>query len=381
MKESENPKVTVNEDYVDLRNYNVDAPKKTSIRKKKSPRKKSKSPLRTFRIKNEGPRSEKELINCGLRNLVTSFNVNAGMYQNQATPRNKSCLSENSKVDYRSRRASLGVHDECLSLKSKSDLSVSNKKISVEHVCSSTPVFRSKKTNVVSGERVEPHKHKCTMTNKDDVENAKIVLPRKQRTRVRSRSKDFHITDSTQCVVDTPYENGRQSKEHLNMSVDPRLKEKYSILKMPCWKRSWTIPVFSRKGSMQNYNSTDNFDAQTYLYDEGSELDSLFVKKKSFFSKVFPVECLIVLSVMGAACGILLASLLIYIIYGNNVLQVFFKPREVPESSVKSYIKFIGGGLIYIITKLFRTLGDILSIPVQQKYEPQDPFRWKTDTW
>lgn len=53
------------------------------------------------------------------------------------------------------------------------------------------------------------------------------------------------------------------------------------------WKRTWTIPVFSHKSSMLNgCKNLDHTDRQTYLYDDGTEIDSTYVeeKQKQIFS-------------------------------------------------------------------------------------------------
>lgn len=83
-----------------------------------------------------------------------------------------------------------------------------------------------------------------------------------------------------------------------------------------------------------------------------------------FFVSGIPSQLMAILFVLGAACGIFLASILIYLIFGNNLIQIFFKPREAPEPGFKSYFKVLGGSIIYVITSIFSTVGRVLSIPV-----------------
>lgn len=53
------------------------------------------------------------------------------------------------------------------------------------------------------------------------------------------------------------------------------------------WKRTWTIPIFSHKpATLNGCKNFDHTDRQTYLYDDGTEIDSLYVeeKQKQIFS-------------------------------------------------------------------------------------------------
>lgn len=55
------------------------------------------------------------------------------------------------------------------------------------------------------------------------------------------------------------------------------------MLKIP-WKRRWTLPIFSPSAAG---NINDNIDRKTYIYDDGSEVDSLYVeeKRREFFCR------------------------------------------------------------------------------------------------
>ncbi|KAJ8935455.1 hypothetical protein NQ314_012875, partial [Rhamnusium bicolor] len=259
-------------------------------------------------------KSNTGLINCGLKKLVTSYNATANTYPQKQVLNKKKCRTkEKSMFD---------------------------------------PRFRSKKTTNIEVEstknKFEPHKNKCTMT-KNEKHEGRIIKPRKN-----------HNTDHSHKY--TRMKDCQENQQYL----DPRLCEKYSVLKMP-WKRTWTIPVFSPKSStLMTNRGFDNFDRQTYLYDDGTEIDSVYIegKKKQIFSKAFQNQCMALLFLGGSLCGIILVSLLIWFIFGNDFFHMFFKTREPHEGFVKHSVKYIGGGIIYLITTFFKTLGKVLAIPV-----------------
>ncbi|XP_072387878.1 uncharacterized protein [Diabrotica undecimpunctata] len=310
------PKVTVNDDYIDLRNFDEShARNRGNSMSRKSPNRKNKSSIKSLYLKDEHLQKDKELINHGLKNLVTTYNKTKTRLEKNNQPRRIPCLNKKLPSEIRYTSCLEKPTDDQHSFKSKSDTSLNRDKIPIRNVSSSAPISLS----------------------------------------------------TTKCVVQTPYQNGRKSNDCLNRPIDPRLKEKYSILHIPCVKRSWSIPIFSSKTSLHGNKCNDNVDRQTYLYDDGSEIESTYLTQKTNFNKECPREFTIVLFTMGAVCGILLASLLIYIIFGNDILHVFFKQREPPDASIKSYVKYVGGGLIYIITRFFKVMGEVLSIPVNKQ--------------
>ncbi|KAG5885954.1 hypothetical protein JTB14_018408 [Gonioctena quinquepunctata] len=311
------PKVILNEDYLDLRKY---PRSKISLKKSfagtNTCRRKSSI---SNRSKTEALRYEKELINSGLKKLVSSYNATANIYQRQNSPKRKTCLRESSMFDprFRSHRF-VDSEEEEVCLKSHSELSVSSKKY---HVDLNTPILQSEKNmNSVVGDsnsKVEPTKNKRTMT-KGDKNEGHIVIPknRPERTHHKSKSKDFYHFDNSESRL----ENTIMSREGNNLIkpmdryLDSRLREKYSVLKIP-WKRTWTIPVFSPKSSsMFKMNGCDNFDRQTYLYDDGTELDSTYIEGQyKNFARTFQNQCVSLFLLGGSICGILLVSLMICI--------------------------------------------------------------------
>nr|CAI5862690.1 unnamed protein product [Callosobruchus analis] len=61
--------------------------------------------------------------------------------------------------------------------------------------------------------------------------------------------------------------------------VGPKLSESYCPNKTIEWKRSWTLPVFSPKSqSKQKQTPGDTCDRTTYLYDDGTDIDSSFYR-------------------------------------------------------------------------------------------------------
>ncbi|CAH1981804.1 unnamed protein product [Acanthoscelides obtectus] len=62
---------------------------------------------------------------------------------------------------------------------------------------------------------------------------------------------------------------------HATTYVDRKLSESYCPNKTIEWKRSWTLPVFTPKTESKRKNAdADNFDRTTYLYDDGTDIDS-----------------------------------------------------------------------------------------------------------
>ncbi|XP_074042478.1 uncharacterized protein isoform X2 [Leptinotarsa decemlineata] len=378
--------IPVNEEYLDLRK----CPENNKISSKKSlaetiaSRRRNSASIRKSALRADGLRYEKELINCGLKKLVTSYNATASMYErkNSPAPKRKISLRENSMCDPRFRR--LVVPEEKVCLKSQSELSMLPRKLNVEPNCPSTPVFQSKKTsNIEIGEelsRVEPTKNKCTMTkNVEDCES-KALSPRV--THQRSKSRDFYRYMSANSPVEstlvaTPLQ---QLNKPTDRYVDCRLQEKYSVLKMP-WRRTWTIPVFSPKStSTYNKHGGDNFDRQTYLYDDGTEIDSSYMEgQNKQFSNAIQNQCVTLFLIGGSVCGILLVSLLIWLVFGHNLLHYLFTPRET-DHSMKAHIKYVAGGIINLVTTFFHVIGTVLTIPTHQVYQTQhDNFRWLTN--
>ncbi|XP_072387877.1 uncharacterized protein [Diabrotica undecimpunctata] len=365
------PKVTVNDDYIDLRNFDEShARNRGNSMSRKSPNRKNKSSIKSLYLKDEHLQKDKELINHGLKNLVTTYNKTKTRLEKNNQPRRIPCLNKKLPSEIRYTSCLEKPTDDQHSFKSKSDTSLNRDKIPIRNVSSSAPISLSKNITYSNAEKVEPFRNKFTMTGNEDLnDKIRVLTPskRKPKPHSRSKSRDCDIRDTTKCVVQTPYQNGRKSNDCLNRPIDPRLKEKYSILHIPCVKRSWSIPIFSSKTSLHGNKCNDNVDRQTYLYDDGSEIESTYLTQKTNFNKECPREFTIVLFTMGAVCGILLASLLIYIIFGNDILHVFFKQREPPDASIKSYVKYVGGGLIYIITRFFKVMGEVLSIPVNKQ--------------
>lgn len=84
----------------------------------------------------------------------------------------------------------------------------------------------------------------------------------------------------------------------------------------------------------------------------------------SFSFLVFQSQFMGLLFLGGSICGILLVSLLIWFIFGFDFFRIFFKPKEVQRITLKRCMKYIGGSAIYLVTSLFRMVGQVLVTPV-----------------
>lgn len=284
------------------------------------------------------------------------------MYQRQNNPiyvKKKSKIHDQLSTDPRFRKV-VTVPQEKTQLKSQSEFSLPARSPGTVVKCmspNSTPVIQAKKTlHIEQGD--EPVVNKYTMTKQDDVIDGLTINPR---TRSRSQSK-------TRC----------KSREFKKLA-DPRLCEKYSVLRVP-WQRSWTLPAFAVKPSLVGKDDLlDHSDRQTYLYDEGTEMDSLYLEDKqtNMCGKTLHKQCMLFLFFCGTICGILLVSFLIWFVFGNNFIGSFFKPRKVEEGRITRSFKFLGGGLIYVITRIFESLGYVLALPTQKVYQSEpEYYRW-----
>lgn len=321
----------------------------------------SKTSKRVVDLNNEGLGYKKELINCGLKKLAKFYNATANVYQrqnNSVKVRQTGKLKEKSNTDPRFRKIVV-ISQEKDQLKSQSDFSLKARDPGTFVQClspNSTSIIQTKKSEFIDN-KIETVINKYTMTKADEREGRPVTAGQRSRSQSRTRSI---------C------------KEYKKLA-DPRLCEKYSVLKMP-WQKSWTLPAFTTKSpSRVKYDNLDNSDRQTYLFDDGTEIDSLYLeeKKTNVCGKTPHKQCMLILFVFGSVCGILLVSLLIWFIFGNNFFSTFFKPRKIKEGALKKSFKLLGGGLVYFITKIIEKLGYVLALPTQKIYQSEpEYYRW-----
>ncbi|KAJ8926014.1 hypothetical protein NQ315_009869, partial [Exocentrus adspersus] len=319
--------------------------------------------------RSDGVRLEKELINCGLKKLVTSYNATTGHNSRQLGNKKKTQSKEKSKYDPRFRR--FLVHDEKSYVKSQSEISIVPKRADTA-ITTSTPIFPSKKTSDLKSQQIRHgHDNKFTMTKTGSYQDHGAKLRKHQLQRP--------VTAAYAEEIKKGYPPLHMEYTVNQQSIDPRLCQKYSILKLP-WKRSWTIPVFSHKSSIMNgLRNADHIDRQTYLYDDGTEIDSAYAddKQKQIISSVFQSQFVGILFLVGSLCGILLVSLLIWFIFGFDFFHIFFKRRDIQEAPIRRYVKYVGGGTMHLITNLFRILRRVLTTPTQQVYQvPPNRYGW-----
>ncbi|KAJ8936035.1 hypothetical protein NQ318_015441, partial [Aromia moschata] len=136
--------------------------------------------------------------------------------------------------------------------------------------------------------------------------------------------------------------------------------------------------LFPRLLNQDKDRDGDNFDRQTYLYDDGTEIDSVYVEDhQKDFCKALQQQCMTILYMGGSMCGVVLVSLLIWFIFGYDFFDIFLRPQEIQDNGITYYFKYLGGGIIYFITSIFRTIGNVLTMPTQQVYQSApEHYRW-----
>nr|CAI5864786.1 unnamed protein product [Callosobruchus analis] len=214
--------------------------------------------------------------------------------------------------------------------------------------------------------------------------NSSVVhLYQKETKTMKPVNKNINKNESKGSKTSKKDDNRRQhqrakSKDyneyHATNYVDPKLSESYCPNKTIEWKRSWTLPVFSPKSQpTQKQTPGDNFDRTTYLYDDGTDIDSSFLQTDR--NKIMDQEpCtsmqfMVLLFIVGSLCGFLLVSLCIWLLFGNELVDILLKPRP-KEYRITKYFNYLGKQILHIITTIFEKLGKVLVLPAQQVYQP-----------
>ncbi|VEN58427.1 unnamed protein product, partial [Callosobruchus maculatus] len=264
MQDQRAPKVVVNEDYLDLR----DDPQKFVASTKRSHNSSNTPHNASTYLQTNGPRYEKELINSGLKKLATTYTANVNKIQKQGT-NSKLRVREKTMIDGMDNRY---ASQESSVFKSQSDVSF----------CNSPKKSRDNDSNVRRNTSVV-HLYQSEMkpVNKNAIKNeSKGSKTSKnsdnRRHHQRAKSKDYN--EKQQKSGDLNVQKDFEVYHAANY-IDPKLSESYCPNKRMEWKRSWTLPVFSPKSqSNKQQTSGDNFDRTTYLYDDGTDIDSSFLQ-------------------------------------------------------------------------------------------------------
>ncbi|CAH1981806.1 unnamed protein product [Acanthoscelides obtectus] len=364
MHDQQAPKVVVNEDYVDLRRKSS---RKTIESSKRSHVSSSSQHNESNYLQTNGLRHEKELINCALKKLATSYTTNLNKHQKQGTPSvNQLRVKEKSMIEP-TRQKRHSISHEGSGLKSQSDISFCNvlKKNQdnsgiFRRKCSVTNISEPEVTSVKTVSKNTGHIEKKCASKKDE--------NRRHSRHQRAKSKDFN-------------------DYHATTYVDRKLSESYCPNKTIEWKRSWTLPVFTPKTESKRKNAdADNFDRTTYLYDDGTDIDSACLQSDknkiigqepctsmvgTLCTMAFEKQFMVLLFIIGSLCGFLLVSLCIWLLFGNELLDVLLKPRP-KQYRIAKYFNYLGNGITRIITAIFGKIGQVLVMPVQQVYQPTD---------
>lgn len=317
-------------------------------------------------MNSEGLRYEKELINCGLKKLANSINTTVNTYpqHNAARNRKKGKLRERSATNPRLRKVAVVPHEKS-QLKSHSDYSLAarDQEDDIKVCCTnhqSTPAIQTKRNGQIET-KPEHFVSKYTMTKPNDLNEGLTFISKKK----RSVPPLEHPSDNEESV---------KAQEIMGF-------EKLKVLKKEPYRRSWTLPEWKMQSRYDRVEETTdkNSDRQTYLYDDGTEIDSEYIQEKQqqFNNRTPHKQCIVILFFCGSVCGILLVSLLIWFMFGNNLLSLFLKPRKVSQGGVSKSFKYLGGGLIYILTRIFENVGYLLALPTQKVYQSEpEYYRW-----
>nr|CAI5845967.1 unnamed protein product [Callosobruchus analis] len=82
--------------------------------------------------------------------------------------------------------------------------------------------------------------------------------------------------------------------------------------------------------------------------------------------------------IVGSLCGFLLVSLCIWLLFGNELVDILLKPRP-KEYRITKYFNYLGNQIIHIITTLFEKLGKVLELPAQQVQIDKKYDDWEQD--
>ncbi|CAG9766442.1 unnamed protein product [Ceutorhynchus assimilis] len=166
---------------------------------------------------------------------------------------------------------------------------------------------------------------------------------------------------------------------------DPRLKEKYSVLKLPWTRRSHTLPIDKSKISLkskENYikkiEYTDN-----YRYDDGSDSDSTSIVECKISSSLNIVKKAIESSLfIFYNCGTYIIAFVIVFLFlwcvtnQNFLLNKLFQPKP-PESQLTRLFKYFGGMIMYSFNAALRVTRHVFRLSTKVVYS-QTPT---TETW
>ncbi|KAF7278196.1 hypothetical protein GWI33_008690 [Rhynchophorus ferrugineus] len=246
--------------------------------------------------------------------------------------------------------------------KSVSELTTAKKEL--DTISSSSPILSGNNEESFLAKK-EPYQNKFTMTKSRVNEHKKDKIKSRFSVENEDLLEDLTRDPVLESLDEPPWK-------------DKRLTEKYSLLQVP-WKRSRTFPLFSVSSSMKT--AVDNVpenssDKKTYLYDDGSEIDSTYFDAKRLLSDSHRVQShwLTLLQLSSYLCALLITSLLIWLLSDNSLFSVMVMPKQ-PENPLKKFLKLFGGGALNLFTRFIRLFGTVLAIPTQDLYQP-NPDLW-----
>ncbi|XP_050306457.1 uncharacterized protein LOC126743391 [Anthonomus grandis grandis] len=166
------------------------------------------------------------------------------------------------------------------------------------------------------------------------------------------------------------------------MWKDPRLKEKYSLLKVP-WQNSQRVaaykvqPVYQREETQPREDSPSS---KTYYYDEGSDIDSLCLPRGSAgtnetYGNALQGQAFTILNIITWTCFACIMGLVVWFVSENQILRNILFPKP-PESTLMRYVKLVGGAVVYSANSVLKFIGRLLTIPTQTVFQSAHEEIW-----
>ncbi|KAL1502255.1 hypothetical protein ABEB36_007422 [Hypothenemus hampei] len=304
---------------------------------------------------------ENEAVQTALKKLAKTYNYNSKYCkkrhkksENTFSPTVEQSISARQDVEFQ---------------KSRSELMTSIKKKKSQNLVLSPAIRNLQGTN--KREKIEPRKNTCTKTKVSECE--------------KNNSKEIITDESLEKLIDelTIRKSSQMNNKLLRNPLwkDRNVIRKCSMLTVP-WKRSHTMPVCSTKPSAiarKEYSTklAKTLDDKTYLYDDGTDIDSVYFQlKQSTNIKGMQFQLLTVLNVCSYICAFLILTLLAWFLMGSKLYKMFL-PETPPNPWTKhlKYLKYISGGIFHTISNIIKFVANLFAIPTDQLYRPPSENR------
>ncbi|XP_045481882.1 uncharacterized protein LOC123686012 [Harmonia axyridis] len=396
MCENENPKVIVDDDFLDLRNDQGNTYRRRPLS--------SHSITRGSSVNTQGNVSTTKEVLPGLQRFLNTY----GQKKSNSFGYKKSNRTNAQPVDCRFRRK---VEKKVISSRSTSILQENEreeqKKTSESHISEVSSVHNhsSESGKTKNGQKIQPTHSQISLKDEKCSKIAKTKKP----TRIISESKkkedkespgknNLQINDvmkeckkefeqqmkKAQTVLKKDILDGEtldpnkfstnNNKTKFQLE-DPRLPASYGYYLLPTFKKSWTIPslpLLKRQFPWaKHYNALcAKVDRKTYEFDtEESVSDS--EDNVSAYSTISTSNFMNLIFCLGCICGIFLIG---GILTASEIQADYFRPME----SEMGMVEFIYGQFTYMIRVIFSVFHRILTLPGTKLFRSsvEQPGHW-----